>query len=34
MNLFRKVLLEVADPSRGLFGDGNVYKRTKCKLIK
>ncbi|KAG1143018.1 hypothetical protein G6F37_006969 [Rhizopus arrhizus] len=25
----KKVLLEVADPSRGLFGDGNVYKRTK-----
>ncbi|KAI9256208.1 hypothetical protein BY458DRAFT_519678 [Sporodiniella umbellata] len=27
--LKKKVLVESADPSRGLFGDGNVYKRVK-----
>ncbi|ORE09094.1 hypothetical protein BCV72DRAFT_202274 [Rhizopus microsporus var. microsporus] len=25
----KRILLEVPDPSRGLFGDGNVYKRNK-----
>ncbi|RCH97829.1 hypothetical protein CU097_015224, partial [Rhizopus azygosporus] len=30
----KRILLEVPDPSRGLFGDGNVYKRNKVDDLK